>query len=194
MNEVHPDRGSFEKIWEEIIWCEIKDYRKAYPECIALIPDVKEEIWNRYVELNTFVKINYMSSQTEVLDRHKVAACYMVAISLVRPMRFVKKIDNRSIPLAINEQMAITVGLSIVRAYVIAGIMKDSTLGEIEKSSLLEKFDNGLYTPDSVMVWHGSYIDNYVNELAFAAAHGKLFVLSLAHELYLLEVVTRNRM
>lgn len=193
MNEVHPDRDSFEKIWEKIIWCEIKDYKKAYPDCIELIPDVKEEIWNTYAELNNFVKTNYMNSQTEVLDRHKVAACYVAAVSMVRPMRFVKKIDNMSIPLAINERMAITVGLSIVRAYVIAAIKQSSTLEESVKNSLAAKFDKGIYTPDSGMVWHGSYIDNYANELAFAAAHGKLFVLSLAHELYLLEVITRNQ-
>lgn len=193
MNEVHPDRVSFEEIWGKIICCEIEDYKKAYPNCIELIPDVKEEIWSNYVELNNFVKTNYMSNQTEVLDRHKVAACYMAAISVVRPMRFVKKIDNMSIPLAINEQMAITVGLSIVRAYVIAATRKDSTLGEPEQNNLIAKFEDGICTPDSGMVWHGSYLDNYANELAFAAAHGKLFVLSLAHELYLLEVITRNQ-
>lgn len=192
MNEAHPSRSSFEKIWREVICCEIEDYKKAYPNCIELIPDAKEEIWNSYAEINNFVKTNYMNNRTQVLDRHKVAACYMAAVSMVRPMRFVKKIDNISIPLAINEQMAITVGLSIVRAYAIAAIRQDKTLEEPEQDSLIAKFEDGVCTPDSGMVWHGSYLDNYANELAFAAMHGKLFVLSLAHELYLLEVITRH--
>ncbi|MCM1161739.1 MAG: hypothetical protein NC412_10990 [Roseburia sp.] len=34
--------------------------------------------------------------------RHKGAACYMIAVAMARPMRFVEKIDNKEVSLAIQ--------------------------------------------------------------------------------------------
>lgn len=41
------------------------------------------------------------------------------------------------------------------------------------------------------MVNHGIYIQNYANELRFNVLEGNISILSLAHELYLLEVITQ---
>lgn len=192
MSEIQQDRLSYEAIWKEVIEKEISNYQSRYTNCIELIPNLKEEIWQKYVSLNNYCRQNYMTQTVEKLDRHKVAACYMVAIAALKPMRFVEKIDGKAVPLAINETLAITVGLSIIRAYAIAAINKD--FGDTaEASDLAAKFEDGIKMPEGDLINHGDYLNNYANELYFAVAEGKICVLSIAHELYLLEVITRIR-
>lgn len=191
MGEIHPDRASYEMIWERVIRKELDNYRSLYVNCIEFIPNIKEEIWDKYVSLNTYCKTTYMKSAKEKIDRHKVAACYMIAIAMLRPMRFVAKIDNREVPLAINETLAITVGLSLVRAFAIAAIRANEDINKEEADVLVAKFDGGIKIPEGHLVNHGVYWDNYANEIYFAASEGKMCILSLAHELYLLEVITR---
>lgn len=189
MTEIHPDRESYEYIWTEVINAEIENYERRYANCIKRIPDLKEEIWTQYVRLNSYCKTTYMKDSQGKLDRHKVSACYMIAILNVRPMRFVKKIDNKGVPLAINETLAITVGLSLLRAYAIAAI--ENTKDEILISTLIPKFQSGIKIPDNELINHGNYIENYARELYFAVTEGRVCVLSMAHELYLLEIFTR---
>lgn len=55
------------------------------------------------------------------IDRHKVVACYMIAIASVKPMRFIKKHEEY---IAINESLAITVGFSMLRAFFLAMVDK----------------------------------------------------------------------
>ncbi len=191
MGEIQPDRDSYEMIWEKVICKELDNYQSLYVNCIELIPNVKEEIWEKYVALNAYCKINYMKSPEGKIDRHKVAACYMIAIAMIRPMRFVKKIDNREVPLAINEILAITVGLSLVRAFAIAAIRENKNISTEDADGLVAKFDDGIKVPEGHLVNHGNYLDNYANEIYFATSEGKICILSLAHELYLLEVITR---
>ena len=191
MVEIHPDRDSYEIIWERVIKKELDNYQSIYVNCIELIPNVKEEIWEKYVSLNTYCKTNYMKSPQGKIDRHKVAACYMIAIAILRPMRFVGKVDNKEVPLAINEMLAITVGLSLVRAFAIAAIRENDNINKEDANILVAKFDNGIKIPEGDLVNHGMYLDNYANEIYFSTSEGKICVLSLAHELYLLEVITR---
>lgn len=191
MGEIHPDRDSYEIIWEKVIRKEIDNYQSSYVNCIELIPNVKEEIWKKYVSLNVYCKNNYMKSPEGKIDRHKVAACYMIAIAMLRPMRFVEKIDNKEVPLAINEMLAITVGLSLVRAFAIAAIKENDSINKEDADILVAKFEDGIKVPEGNLVNHGVYLENYANEIYFAASEGKISVLSLAHELYLLEVITR---
>lgn len=60
MGEMHPDRESYEMIWEKVISKELGNYQALYVNCIEFIPNVKEEIWKKYVSLNTYCKNNYM--------------------------------------------------------------------------------------------------------------------------------------
>ncbi len=191
MGEIHPDRQSYEMIWEKVISKELDNYQSLYVNCIEFIPNVKEEIWEKYVSLNTYCKNNYMKSVEGKIDRHKVAACYMIAIAMLRPMRFVEKIDNKEVSLAINETLAITVGLSLVRAFAIAAIKENKNITKEVADMLVAKFEDGIKVPEGHLVNHGAYLDNYANEIYFAASEGRIGILSLAHELYLLEVITR---
>lgn len=191
MGEIHPDRESYEIIWLKVIKKELDNYQSLYVNCVELIPNVKEEIWEKYVSLNLYCKENYMRFPDGKIDRHKVAACYMIAIIMLKPMRVVGKIGDKAIPLALNETLAITVGFSLVRAFAISAIREKVDMNEESANVLVAKFEDGIKIPDESLVNHGIYLDNYANELYFAASEGKVCILSLAHELYLLEVITR---
>lgn len=194
MEQTHPDRKSYDEIWKIVIEKEISNYEEQYMSLITNMFCSQEEIWNEYVKLNEYCKVNYMKQPGGKIDRHKVAACYMIAIMTIKPIKVIGKIDDEEVPIAINERLAITVGLSIVRAYVLAAIKKDEKEGRIssdDAEALSAKFEDGIKIPCGELVNHGSYLENYVRELDYAAFDGKLSILSLAHELYLLEAFTR---
>lgn len=192
IEEIHPDRESYEKIWDKLINKEIGNYKKIYTECIQLIPNAKEEIWEKYRLLNHYCKVNYMKSPDGKIDRHKVAACYLIAISSVKPMRFVKNIQNedKSIYFVLNERLSITVALSLIRAFAIAAIYDNEKIGEEDKDKIVSRFKEGIFIPKEELVNHGEYINNFASEIHFAIEEGNISILSIAHELYLLEVIT----
>ena len=185
---MNPDKDSFEILWKKIIECEMGKYKTAYPNCIHIILNAKEEIWKKYVKLNAYCKTTYMKSPEGRIDRHKVAACYMIAIVTSKPMRFSG--ISEDIELSLNEMLAITVGLSLVRAFALAEIDGDTKLSSEEKCQKCEKFSKGVKLPESHLVKHGTYLNNYAHELFFTAEEGKISILPIAHELYLLEVIT----
>lgn len=190
---ISPDRDSYEKVWNEIIFQEICSYVELYKGCIDYIPNAEIAIWKEYCRLNEYCKRNYMQSgESARIDRHKVAACYMIAICTVQPMYFTEQVLNDlSLPVAINETLAITVGLSLLRAFILSSIDNNNQLTDIEKKEMRNIFDGGISFPEGNMVNHGNYIENYANELHYAVSDGKACVLSLSHELYLLEVFTK---
>ena len=188
VSERHPDRDSYLMICEQIIEKEIGNYQELYPNDIKLIPNWQEEVWECYVRLNQYCKVNYMKSSSGKIDRHKVAACYMIAISTVKPLRFEKKDDKYY---ALNESLAITVGLSLIRAFVIAAVKDNKNISQKDADKIIAKFENGIKVPDGDLVNHGRYLDNFASEIYFGVAEGSINLLSVAHELYLLEVLTR---
>ncbi|MBQ2800915.1 MAG: hypothetical protein IJF03_05960 [Lachnospiraceae bacterium] len=191
MKEFHPDRESYEIIWKEVIEKEINNFMDYYYGYVCLIPNAKEEIWRKYVFLNKHCKVNYMVSCDKKIDRHKIAACYMKSVLLVAPLRFSKKFENGEDALALNERLAITVGLSLVCAFAISAIKKQENITQEERQKLIDKFDEGIKIPSDGLVNHGDYVENYCKELFFNVMEGDLSILSLAHELYLLEIITR---
>ena len=71
----------------------------------------------------------------------------------------------------------------------ISSIIENDTI--INKEELIKKFDNGIKIPQGNLLNHGDYISNFANELNFCMKEDSLNILALAHELYLLEVITR---
>lgn len=189
MGEGHPDRKSYDNVWNKIIEKEIGNFKEFYKGKLKIVDNAKEDIWNKYVYYNNFCKKNYMRYSGKKLDRHKVAACYIMAIVTVAPMRYDNDLDDGSeLGLALNEYLAINVAFNLVRAFYIASL-DAANIDSDEKKQLVEKFDNGIQIPECTN--HGVYMDNFCSELYYSNLDGKLNVLSLAHELYLLELYTQ---
>lgn len=58
MNERHPDRESYLYICNELIEKEICNYCDVYKGSLELIPNWKEEIWDKYVQLSSCLLYN----------------------------------------------------------------------------------------------------------------------------------------
>lgn len=170
MNERHPDRESYLYICNELIEKEICNYCDVYKDSLELIPNWKEEIWDKYVQLNRYCKDNYMQEAMGKIDRHKVAACYIIAIASVKPMRFIKKHEKY---IAVNESLAITVGFSILRAFFLA-MVDEKKSGEERKILIIrvhilevKRWAEFLLKTDKLFVYlvflhqfHVAYFDN----------------------------------
>lgn len=195
MNNNHPDKQSFDIIWENIIKKEIDSYVKRYWGIVEIIPFAKETVWERYCLLNKYCKNVYMVNPDGKLDRHKVAACYLCSIALEKPIR-IKTQETKikdGLYYVINERLSITTGLSILRGFLEASIRTTYKDDESKMNDLLFKINNGIKTPTNEEVHHGKYLDNFASEIYYATEEGKLHILSIAHELYLLELLTLGR-
>lgn len=181
------DKNSYQKIWDIIIEPTIQDYQNRYSE-ITMSYNAQEAIWQEYVNFNKHAKLTYMQQADGKLDRHKVCACYMYAIikANVLDCRLAGSDTERNY-LALNENLAITVGMSVLRAFVLSSIDSSGELSEKTKQTLRERIDNGIVFPDCN---HGDYRSNFVAELHYTKEENGYNILSLANTLFLLEIHT----
>ncbi len=188
------DNESYNIIWDKLIFPEIEQYVKKFEPYIYVSPTAKDEIWKQYVFLNTKLKNQYMQDSSKILDRHKVAACYMVAICNVKPLRFNKpSITKPNNFFIANELVAISMATTLVVNFVIAATESSAVLTEIQKNEICNKFKDGICFPEKEITNHGEYITNYAMELYLSNMQSDFNLLSIAHELYLLEALTMRR-
>ncbi len=87
-----------------------------------------------YMDFNRHCKTQYMEDSSGKIDRHKVCACYMYAIVKANIMSCkLADSDTERSYLALNENLAITVGMSLLRAFVLASIESSNELTTEEK-------------------------------------------------------------
>lgn len=114
----------FEKVWETTIYETFLRIQKKVGGVICP-PDSAKLISDYYDELRKHAKMWDMSPETELLNRHKVAAAMMIAIlkakpiKKVDPMFYVAGQNNQSVVWPFNESLAITTALSILRSYIL---------------------------------------------------------------------------
>lgn len=186
-DEIFIDKNSYYKIWDMIIKPTIQDYKNRYSE-IAVSHDAREAIWQEYVNLNKHSKMIYMKDIGGRLDRHKVCACYMYAIIKADTLScLLAGSNNEQRYLALNENLAITVGMSVLRAFILSSINSNEDLSDESKKVLAERIYGGLIFPDCN---HGDYRNNFVSELYYTKIENNYNILSLANTLFLLETHT----
>jgi len=95
--------------------------------------------------------------------------------------------DTEQSYLALNENLAITVGMSLLRAFVLASIDSSEGLSADEKELYKSRVANRIVF---LQCNHGVYRENFVSELHYSDLEGKYNILSLANTLFLLEIHT----
>lgn len=174
-------------IWSEVIYKIISKYQTEHLDLIV-DNDAQQKIWENYMLFKDKCRSCYMSNPNGLLDRHKVSACMIYAIikSDVIYDSVPKKNTGRVYD-ALNEDLALTTGLSLLRAFIITAI-EESKMSAEQKRLNLDKFINGLKYPKP---FHGNYRENFLAELHYTRIEKNYNILSLAHSLYLLETYTR---
>lgn len=182
-------RESYETIWNNVILPEIKRYKDAVIS-VSYKDTAKNDIWHSYQRLKSHCKNTYMADSEKRLDRHKVAACYMMAILEANPLSF-KMEPEDGILITINEHLAITVGLSILNAFICANKQKnadDTVAGPLKDENFNDTKDLILPTTP-----HGNYRDIFAVELYFTRTERNYNILSLSNTLFLLDEYNKNK-
>lgn len=181
------DKNSFDKIWDVVIKPTMEDYRNRFAE-IAIAYNAQDIIWDEYIRFNQRCKKQYMEDAKGKIDRHKVCACYMYAIVKANVMSCkLADSDTENRYLALNENLAITVGMSLLRAFILASIYSSKELSNEKKEIYRSRVDNGIIFPECN---HGIYRENFVSELYYSNLERNYNILSLANTLFLLETHT----
>lgn len=185
--DIFMDKNSYQTIWEVVINPTILDYQNRYSD-IAVSHNAKEAIWQEYIFFNKHAKLTYMQDAGGKLDRHKVCACYMLAIIKANTLNcHLADSDTERSYLALNENLAITVGMSVLRAFVLSSINCNDELSQMTKENLAKRIDKGVIFPDCN---HGEYRNNFAAELYYTKKENSYNILSLANTLFLLETHT----
>lgn len=151
----------------------------------------KDEIKVFYDELISYAKKHYMSAETKLLNRHKVAAAMMIAILKAKP---IKKADplyfkenkdtGRLTPWPFNERLAITVGLSVLHSFIMERLSR--AVSECDKETIEQEHLENVCKQDEIIFADGIPIDeedqkNLVWELYQVRLDGAYNLLTLAH-------------
>uniref|UniRef100_UPI004056699A hypothetical protein n=1 Tax=Acetatifactor sp. TaxID=1872090 RepID=UPI004056699A len=186
-DEIFMDKNSYQQIWDVVIKPTIQDYQNCFGE-ITVVHNAKEAIWQEYVRFNSHCKTKYMEEVGGKIDRHKVCACYMYAIvkANVVGCRLADS-DTESKYLSLNEHLAITVGMSLLRAFVLSSIDSNEEMPDDEKKIYKSRIDGGIVFPECN---HGIYRENFASELYYTNDERNYNILSLANTLFLLEIHT----
>jgi len=178
------DRASYDVIWDEVINKEIEKYKSQFAG-IRVKVGAKELIWTEYERFNQHCKRLYMKKSVERLDRHKVSAAYIYAVvrAQVLDCDFYDGAEDGY--LTLNENLAISVGLSVLCGFIDYKIDNSEKISSERKEELKALISSGIVFPKCN---HGSYRENLVNELHYTYYEGSYNLLCLADKLFLLEV------
>ena len=177
------DYESYSFYYENGISIIINELQETY-DSVIVNPRAKELIWDTYCEFNRHCKQTYMASSTHLLDRHKVVACYMYAIEKAFVLSSVNSLmQGDSTHIFLNETLAVTFGMSLLRAMIMDAIHFTES-DDKTKQGLLGVFDSDIVFPECT---HGQFRDNLLSQLSFTRIEGNYNTLSLAETLYLLE-------
>lgn len=175
------DYKSYEQYYDIGINPIIVELQRKYSN-VLVKKEAKEEIWLEYKFFNDLCK-GHMREHENLLDRHKVVACYMCAIEkagvLLQTDAF--QIGDDSL-LLLNERLAMTFGMSLLRSLIVD--MAEKLKQKDIKDKVLEAFDNDIAFPKCT---HGEHKDNILWQLFYTRKDNSYNVLLLAEMLYLLE-------
>ena len=184
-----------EKIWRELITPYFEKCYVAYGGLIC--PKSGYDVFcSHYQYLTDFAKSHYMAKSVVRLNRHKVSAAIMIAILKAKPIKKVDALFYDS-PMGqpkiwpFNEALAITVGLSVLRAF----IMQRVDEAFVGKPVSKKKFE-GVCKQDRVIFEDGIPLAPKARaewewELYQVRLEGAYNLLAMAHILSDLENIAR---
>jgi len=175
------DYESYEKYYAIGIKPIVDDLLNQYNN-VVFKDNAKEVIWEEYKLLNNRCKYG-MKNPINLLDRHKVVACYMYAIEKANVLLLVdsfKKGDNTN--LLLNERLAVTFGLSMLRSLVLD--LAERIIDEKVRAKIQEAFENDIALPKCT---HGEHNENLLWQLYYTRQDNSYNVLALSETLYLIE-------
>lgn len=155
-------------------------------EICKIIEASKASIAAEYDAVKQAAKKTFMVDENGLLDRHKCAAAWMIAI--LKGLNTDLLDGNPSVRKTVREHLSLTAGLIVLVN------MIDDDCKNPQNAQIIDHWRTNGYAiryPETLK-GTGKYIDNWAVELYHARRNGLLFVLALAHELFCLETYNRQ--
>lgn len=175
-------RIKYGEIWTEVIEPAIKKIIKN--KDIRLVYEMnflKEKIYEDYEKIKSNVH-TYMADPQGKIDRHKIAASFILVLRNVRPFELVIKSAKDKLPVKfylVNELLALQTGLSIVYSFIMDNSDKKTR----------EIFEHGFKFP---ICEHDNYFNYLLQELYYAFQVNKCFdVFTYSNLLFMIEEYTK---
>lgn len=149
---------------------------------ICKVIEVSEEsIKTEYNAVRLEAKKKFMVDEKGLLDRHKCAAAWMIAI--LRGLDTGSVDGNPSVRKTVREHISLTAGLIILVN------MIDDDHKNPQNTQIIDywRANNYIIRYPETLKGTGKYLDNWAVELYHARQNERLFILALAHELFCLE-------
>jgi len=126
-----------------------------------------------------------MKHESGLLDRHKCAACFMIAI--LRKIKLEAVENSPNVSKLLREKIAIEVGLAVLVT------MTKSDHTKPENKTIINYWNskNNKINYPGVLCDHREYAKNWAAELYYEYKHDKLFVLAISHQLFWLDIYNR---
>jgi hypothetical protein len=179
------ENTTFDGLFDSIIEA-IKE-NKADKKYASLICETLQQLkgaFREYIDTRDGVKNGYMEDEKKILDRHKCAASLMLVC-----MEKTEKLDISGIGENMKEKLAILIGLTVLRTFV----ELDDREKHDDNSKLIAFLakNGGRFKFPNTICDDKPYEVNWAHELHHGWKEKKLFVLSLAHELFWIETYNK---
>lgn len=139
----------------------------------------KDRILKEYNKLRDYCKISYMRNPDGLLDRHKVCSCLIIAIIKSAPL-----IENQCVSemkTIYNENLAMSVGLSLLKNYIVTA--------HSQEKDYIEIFKDGFRFPETER--DTRYQELLCLMLHYDVRNGNYSILAVADILFLIEEYTK---
>lgn len=162
--------------WEALKECFDEKIQREYPE-IEFDSSKKEAFIAKFKDEYTNIQEKYMANKGNALDRHKQAAALICAV--ISENVFTSKQVPKEKMFVAKYSLSLSLGLAFLRIKVNDVLKSKKINKKIESFTEIEPF-----------ACRTKYFDVLYRNLYFEEeATGKIFVLSLANELFLLEYI-----
>lgn len=203
---IMPDKRSrktFDRYWALVILPEIISLTSEPGVTCASLDYARDSIYNAYCNLNRYYSEKYLRQGTDLLDRHKVAACYSYAIVAAQPLTIAEDIIVQSADIKeiygqtcsesstqivlssiANGRLALSVGASVLMSYMRQSIR---ALKLPDEDEYIRRLGNNLVFPSHDEVAHGRFETDLANYLCISGIEENYNVPLLGMIFYLLE-------
>lgn len=117
---------TYTTLWKVGIQLKAKEIVNENKGIVVFDENSKDTILNEYNKLRDYVKMSFMRDPNGLLDRHKVCACLIYAIVKSKPLIYNDIVDEYGKQRIFNENLAMSVGLSLLYNFILRGDEKNS--------------------------------------------------------------------
>jgi len=177
--------ATFESLFDALKQAAQKNVQFKVDIC-KVIEASQEAVKAEYEEVRRKAKKAFMVDEKGLLDRHKCAAAFMIAI--------LKGLDTSSVDGNPSVRKTVREHLSLTAGQIILVNMIDDDYENPQNTQVVDywRANNYAIRYPETLKGTGKYIDNWAVELYHARKNDLLFVLALAHEIFCLETYNRQ--